>query len=114
MDDCLFCRIISRQVHGEIVYENDSIVAFRDINPKSPVHILLVPRKHIASVVDIGTADAGVVGEIFQVAAQLAKDQGIQQQGFRVVVNSGPAAGQSVYHLHFHLMGGRSFSWPPG
>lgn len=114
MSDCLFCGIVSGEVNGNVVYRDDSVVAFRDINPRAPVHILIVPRKHIATLLDLQQEDKILIGDIFHVANQLAKDQGISQDGFRVVVNCGPAAGQSVFHIHFHLLGGRAMKWPPG
>ncbi len=114
MSDCLFCGIIKGDIKGDIVYQDDSVVAFRDINPKAPVHFLIVPRKHISTLLDVEQADKALVGDIIDVAAKLARDQGISEDGFRVVVNCGPGAGQSVYHIHFHLLGGRAFTWPPG
>jgi histidine triad (HIT) family protein len=114
MNDCLFCGIIAGKAKGEIVYRDDSVVAFRDILPRAPVHILIVPRKHIASVLELDGSDAGVVADIFRVAVKLAHDEGIATAGFRVVVNCGRDAGQSVFHLHYHLLGGRVLGWPPG
>jgi histidine triad (HIT) family protein len=114
VSDCLFCRIIKGEVKGNIVYQDNSVVAFKDINPKAPVHLLIVPRKHIATVLDLQQEDQGLIGDIFAAANQLARDQGISKDGFRIVINCGPGAGQTVFHLHFHLMGGRSMSWPPG
>lgn len=114
MKECLFCGIIKGDVKGEIVYQDSSVVALKDINPKAPVHLLIVPRKHIATLLDLEKVDKGLIGDIFYVAAQLAKDQGISKDGFRVVVNCGAGAGQSVYHIHFHLLGGRALTWPPG
>lgn len=114
MSDCLFCGIIQGEVKGNIVYQDPSTVAFRDVRPQAPVHILIVPRKHVATVLDLGDVDRDLVGHIFQVAARLAKDEGISESGFRVVVNCGRQAGQTVYHLHFHLLGGRDLGWPPG
>ena len=114
MNQCLFCSIIKGDIKGDIVYRNNSVVAFRDISPKAPVHILIVPRKHIETLLDLRDEDKGLIGEICCVASQLAKDQGISKDGFRLVANCGPGAGQSVYHIHFHLLGGRPFSWPPG
>jgi len=99
---------------AEVVYEDHSLIAFKDIGPKAPVHLLIVPRKHIATVSDLENADAQTVGEIFLVAGKLAKEQGIDKNGYRLVVNCGGDAGQSVFHLHFHLLGGRRLSWPPG
>lgn len=114
MSDCLFCGIIQGEVKGNIVYEDPSVVAFRDVRPQAPVHILIVPRKHLATLMDLGEEDNPLVGHVFQVAAALAKKEGISENGFRVVVNCGSEAGQTVYHIHFHLLGGRSFNWPPG
>lgn len=114
MNNCLFCRIITGEIKGDIVYQDGSVVAFRDINPQAPVHILIVPRKHIATVLDLEDGDKGLIGDIFSAAAKLAKEQGVSKDGFRVVVNCGPGAGQTVYHVHFHLLGGRPFVWPPG
>jgi histidine triad (HIT) family protein len=114
MAGCLFCDVVNGNVKANIVYQDDSIVAFKDIRPQAPVHLLLIPRKHLAGVLDIEPEDHALIGEIFQVAARLARAQGIAESGFRVVVNSGADAGQSVFHLHYHLIGGRLMSWPPG
>jgi histidine triad (HIT) family protein len=114
MSDCLFCGIMDGKIKGDIVYQDDTVVAFRDIIPKAPIHILIVPRKHVATLLDLGPDDTALIGDIFRVAARLARDQGIADSGFRVVVNCGAGAGQSVFHLHYHLLGGRPFSWPPG
>ncbi len=112
--NCLFCRIGRGEVPAEIVHDDDLILAFRDINPKAPTHILLIPRRHVASAAELTEEDGDLLGRLFATAAQLARDAGIAERGFRLVTNSGPAAGQSVDHLHFHLLGGRSMSWPPG
>jgi histidine triad (HIT) family protein len=112
--NCLFCRIVRGEVPADIVHQDDLVVAFRDINPKAPTHILLIPRRHIASAADLTEAEAELLGRLFAVAANLARDEGITERGFRLVTNAGPGAGQSVDHLHFHLLGGRSMSWPPG
>jgi len=114
MRDCLFCGIVEGKVKANLVYQDDSIVAFKDIAPKAPVHILIIPRKHLVSVSDIAEADRALIGQIFQVAARLAREQGVADSGYRVVVNAGADAGQSVFHLHFHLLGGRQMTWPPG
>jgi histidine triad (HIT) family protein len=114
MSDCLFCGIIDGSVKANVVYQNDQIVAFKDINPKAPVHVLIIPRKHIVGVLDVAVADGALIAEIFQVAARLARELRIADSGFRVVVNSGPDSGQSVFHLHYHLLGGRQMDWPPG
>lgn len=114
MADCLFCSIAEGKIKGQIVYQDDLVVAFRDISPRAPVHILIIPRKHIAGVLELQPEDGAVIGHIFAVAAQLAHDEGIAERGFRVVVNSGADAGQTVFHIHYHLLGGRQMSWPPG
>ncbi len=114
MADCLFCGIADGKIKANLVYQDDAVVAFKDIAPKAPVHILIIPRKHIVSVLDIEANDSGVIGSIFQVAGRLACEQGIADSGFRVIVNSGADAGQSVFHLHYHLLGGRRMAWPPG
>ena len=114
MSDCLFCGIVDGSVKANLVYQDDAVVAFNDIAPRAPVHILIIPRKHVASVSDIAAADRALIGEIFQVAAKLAREQGIAESGYRVVVNSGADAGQSVLHIHYHLLGGRQLGWPPG
>ena len=114
MSDCLFCGIVEGKIKGNIVYQDDSVVAFKDINPKAPVHVLIIPRKHVAGVLDLTAEDGALIGHIFAVAARLAREQGIAESGFRVVVNSGADAGQSVFHLHYHLLGGRRMTWPPG
>lgn len=114
MSDCLFCGIAEGKGKANLIYQDDAVVAFKDIVPKAPAHVLIIPRKHIVSVSDIEDQDQPLVGRIFQVAARLARDLGIADSGYRVVVNSGPDAGQSVFHLHYHLLGGRQMTWPPG
>ncbi len=114
MGDCLFCGIISGDIKGDIVYQDSSVVALKDINPKAPVHLLIVPRKHLSTLLDVGEEDKELIGDMMTVSTKLAKDQGISEDGFRVVVNCGAGAGQSVFHVHFHLLGGRPLTWPPG
>ena len=114
MNGCLFCSLVEGKIGASIVYQDDQIVAFKDVKPQAPVHVLIIPRKHIAGVPDIEPEDYVLIGQIFQVASRLAREQGIANSGFRVVVNSGADAGQSVFHLHYHLIGGRLMSWPPG
>ena len=114
MNECLFCGIVEGTVKGDVVYQDDSVVAFRDIRPQAPVHILIIPRQHIASLLDSGLENKEMTGHVFQVAVKLAREQGIAQSGFRVVVNCGSDAGQTVFHLHYHLLGGRHLGWPPG
>ncbi len=112
--NCLFCGIGRGEVQADIVHEDDLVLAFRDINPKAPTHILIIPRDHIDSAADLTEQHGPILVRMFAVAANLARDAGIADRGFRLVTNSGSAAGQSVDHLHFHLLGGRSMSWPPG
>ena len=114
MADCLFCGIAAGTIKANLIYQDDAVLAFTDIAPKAPVHILIIPRKHIGSVLDIEAIDSGVIGRIFEVAGRLAREQGIADRGFRLVVNSGRDAGQTVFHLHYHLLGGRQMNWPPG
>lgn len=112
--DCLFCKIIAREIPAKIVHEDDDVVAFEDINPKAPTHILVIPRKHIATLDEIGPSDSGLMGAVLQRTTEIARSQHLERDGYRVVANCGEAAGQSVFHIHFHLLGGRAFRWPPG
>jgi histidine triad (HIT) family protein len=112
--DCLFCKIVGGDLSADIVYESDSLIAFRDINPVAPTHILLIPRRHIATMNDLQDGDAALVGELFATAANIAADEGLSEDGYRVVMNCNEAAGQSVFHIHLHLLGGRQMTWPPG
>ena len=114
MDNCLFCRIASGEVPSKIVYQDQDVVAFADINPQAPTHVLLVPRRHIASVADLTPEDGPLLASLFIVATKIAREMGLAERGYRIVVNQGPDAGQSVFHLHFHLLGGRRLGWPPG
>ncbi len=111
--DCLFCKIIAGEIPSAKVYEDDTVFAFRDIDPQAPVHVLIVPKEHIASAKEINETNSAVVAHIFEVAAKIAKDEGLED-GYRIVNNCGDSAGQTVKHLHFHLMGGREFTWPAG
>ena len=112
--DCLFCKIIAGDIPSAKVYEDDKVYAFRDIEPQAPVHILIIPKEHIASANEITEENASIVGHIFAVAAKIAKDEGIADGGYRIVNNCGQDGGQTVGHLHFHMLGGRSLQWPPG
>ena len=114
MAECLFCRIVAKDVEADIVHESDDILAFRDINPAAPTHILIIPKEHIESARGIRDRHADVAADLFQVAAHLARADGVDRSGWRLVTNVGEDAGQSVHHLHVHLLGGRSMSWPPG
>ena len=107
MSDCLFCKIVKKEIPSTIVYEDEEIIAFRDINPVAPVHVLVIPKKHISSLVDLKPEDETVVGRIYSVINKIAKQEGIDEKGFRVVVNCGEDGGQEVKHLHFHLIGGK-------
>ncbi|MBI4481154.1 MAG: histidine triad nucleotide-binding protein [Acidobacteria bacterium] len=110
---CIFCKILNKELAAKIAYEDSSCVAFHDINPQAPVHLLVIPRKHFASAAEAGEGDERLLGHLHRVAAQLAEQHGLTQ-GHRVVMNTGAAAGQSVFHVHLHLLGGRAFRWPPG
>jgi histidine triad (HIT) family protein len=111
---CIFCRIAARTMDAEILHESDRVVAFRDANPKAPIHILLIPKEHVESLADIADRHGETLAELMQTASHLANAEGIAAAGWRLVTNIGPDAGQSVYHLHFHLLGGRPMAWPPG
>lgn len=112
--DCLFCGIASGRIPSDQVHADDQVVAFRDISPKAPVHVLVIPREHIGSAADLTEAHAELLGRLFAVGAEVARREGIAEAGYRVVTNIGGHGGQSVGHLHFHVMGGRPFAWPPG
>jgi histidine triad (HIT) family protein len=110
--DCLFCKIARQEIPAKLVAESKTCVAFRDINPQAPVHILVIPREHVPSLDE--ARDAGLMGEVMVLAARIARDEGVAGKGYRVVINSGPDAGQSVGHVHAHVLGGRKLAWPPG
>ena len=114
MDNCLFCKIINGDIAAKKVYENEHIIAFNDINPKAPVHILVIPKKHIRSINELNSSDINLAGEIILAAKKIAKDQRVDSKGFRVVFNTNDDGGQTVYHIHMHIMGGRQMQWPPG
>jgi histidine triad (HIT) family protein len=113
-EDCLFCKIVNKQIPCSIVFEDKEILAFRDINPQAPVHILIITKKHIPGLNEIGESDNQVLGHIQNTARELAKKEGLSKDGYRLVLNCGPNAGQAVGHIHYHLLGGRKFAWPPG
>lgn len=114
MEDCLFCKIVAGTIPSDKVLDRGGVYAFRDINPQAPTHILIVPKDHIKDVSEIGPEHGGLLAEAMAAAHELAEADGIAQSGYRVVANVGPNAGQSVFHLHFHLLGGRGMRWPPG
>ena len=111
--DCIFCRIARGEVPAQLVYEEDRVVAFRDLNPQAPTHVLVIPRRHVPTLHEAG-GDPAMLGELLVVARTIAEREGLEAGGYRVVINNGPDAGQSVDHLHLHLLGGRRFAWPPG
>jgi histidine triad (HIT) family protein len=111
-ESCLFCRIVQREIPAQVIHEDEHTVAFRDIDPKAPTHVLVIPKVHVASLNE--ATDAAQLGRLMLVAAQLAKSEGISEDGYRTVVNSGANAGQTVFHVHLHLLGGRRLGWPPG
>jgi histidine triad (HIT) family protein len=111
---CLFCRIINGEIPAKKLFEDDAVVAFHDITPQAPTHVLVIPRKHIASLDDMTDDDTNAIGATVLRATKIARDLHLEVDGYRLVVNNGPGAGQTVYHIHFHLLGGRQFGWPPG
>ncbi|TDX51069.1 histidine triad nucleotide-binding protein [Orenia marismortui] len=114
MEDCIFCKVVSGEIESNIIYEDDKVVAFEDINPQAPVHYLVIPKKHIPTLLEIKDEDQKLIGHIYSVISKLAKKEGIAEDGFRVVSNCNEAGGQTVYHIHYHLLGGRNLQWPPG
>jgi histidine triad (HIT) family protein len=114
MSDCLFCKIIAGEIPGHLVYEDRHVVAFKDINPQAPLHLLIVPRRHIATLNDLTTSDDELLGVMFRQAAGLARQHGYSERGYRTVLNCNRDAGQTVFHIHLHLLAGRGFGWPPG
>jgi histidine triad (HIT) family protein len=114
MSNCLFCRIAAGEIPAKLAYEDDDVVAFHDINPQAPLHVVIIPRKHIAMINDIEAADAELVGKLYLAAKKIVADAGYADDGYRVVMNCGADAGQSVFHIHLHLLAGRHLTWPPG
>jgi histidine triad (HIT) family protein len=112
--DCLFCSILSGDIPADVVYESESVLAFRDINPQAPTHVLIIPRDHIATINDLEPGHEDTVGKLYLAAKEIARDEGLAEAGYRVVMNCNRGAGQSVFHLHLHLLGGRGLGWPPG
>ncbi len=113
-DDCLFCKIVAGEVPADIVYENEHVVAFRDINPQAPVHVLIIPRQHIATINDLEPGNADLVGHMYLAAQHIAGVEKLAERGYRTVMNCNQDAGQTVFHIHLHLLGGRQLDWPPG
>ncbi|HIG79292.1 MAG TPA: histidine triad nucleotide-binding protein [Cycloclasticus sp.] len=114
MSDCLFCKMVNGEIAPDIVYENEAVLAFRDINPRAPTHVLVIPKKHIPTLADMTDEDTVLMGEIMQAAKKVAEQEGIAESGYRAVFNCKQDSGQEVYHIHLHLLGGRSMQWPPG
>lgn len=114
MSDCLFCKMINGEIKPDTVLETGDVLAFRDINPQAPTHVLVVPKKHISTINDLENDDAGLVGKLYLAAKQVARQDDIDQDGYRTVMNCGEGAGQSVFHIHLHVLGGRKMKWPPG
>jgi histidine triad (HIT) family protein len=114
MTDCLFCKFVNGEIEPDKVYEDEHVFAFRDINPQAPTHILVIPKKHIATLNDLQADDEALVGKLYLAAQKIAQDEGIAEDGYRTVMNCNEMAGQTVFHIHLHLLGGRRMAWPPG
>jgi histidine triad (HIT) family protein len=112
--DCLFCKIGAGEIPADVIHETDELLAFRDINPQAPTHALIIPKRHIASINELEAGDADIVGKLYLAAKAIARDEGFAEPGYRVVMNCNAAAGQTVFHIHLHLLGGRDLHWPPG
>ncbi|HEX8147753.1 MAG TPA: histidine triad nucleotide-binding protein [Pyrinomonadaceae bacterium] len=113
-DDCIFCKIVAGAIPAAKIFEDERAVVFRDINPQAPTHALVIPRAHVASLNEAGEADEALLGHLLLVAARVAREEGLAESGYRTVINTGAGAGQSVFHIHIHLIGGRRLAWPPG
>ena len=114
MSDCLFCKMVSGEIQPDTVYEDDAVLAFRDINPQAPTHVLIIPKKHISTINELQPEDAALVGKLYLAAAKIAEQEGFAEAGYRTVMNCNEAGGQTVFHIHLHLLGGRRFTWPAG
>ena len=113
-NDCLFCKIVEKKIPADIVYESEDIIAFKDIEPKAPIHCLIIPKKHISTINDINGSNSNIIGLMYEAAAQLARTLNVDKDGYRVVMNCNSNGGQTVYHIHLHILAGRQLSWPPG
>lgn len=114
MTDCIFCKIASGDIPAEKIFENDHVIGFRDLNPQAPTHVLVIPKKHISTINDLQDDDKSLIGEMFLAARQIAADEGLSERGYRTLINCNEEAGQTVFHIHLHLLGGRAMGWPPG
>ena len=114
MTDCIFCKIAAGEIPAELIYEDDMVVGFRDLNPQAPTHVLLIPRRHIATLNDLQPEDEPLLGRLYTAAAAVARQEGLADNGYRTLVNCNDDGGQTVFHLHLHLLGGRRMGWPPG
>ena len=113
-NDCLFCKIVEKKIPADIVYESEDVIAFKDIEPKAPIHCLIIPKKHISTINDIDGSNSNIIGLMYEAAAQLARTLNVEKDGYRVVMNCNSNGGQTVYHIHLHFLAGRQLSWPPG
>ncbi len=114
MTDCLFCKMASGAIKPDIVYEDDAVLAFRDLNPQAPLHVLVIPKRHVSTINDLQETDAALIGKLYLAAKQVATQEGVAVRGYRTVMNCNAEAGQSVFHVHLHVLGGRPMRWPPG
>ena len=114
MSDCLFCKFVTGEIQPDVVYDDDDVLAFRDVNPQAPTHVLVIPKRHISTLNDLVSTDAELMGKLYLAAQKVAQDEGIAEPGYRTLINCNAEAGQSVFHIHLHLLGGRSMGWPPG
>jgi histidine triad (HIT) family protein len=112
--ECVFCKIVKKEIPAAVVYEDEDVLAFKDINPQAPIHLLIIPKNHLSSIMEVDENNGDIVKKIIKVAQSLARENNIDKKGFRLVVNTGDDGGQTVHHLHFHLLGGRFMTWPPG
>ena len=114
MSDCLFCKFVSGEIKPDVVYEDEDVLAFRDVNPQAPIHALVIPKRHISTLNDLQPEDAELVGKLYLAAKQVAEEEGIAEPGYRTLINCNAEAGQTVFHVHLHVLGGRAMGWPPG